>query len=150
VTSSVSSRTMLVTRAGALRTIGGRWCSQHDLDHIISQIAAGPLGPVRALADAGETRITRSASTASGSRNWRGDRQREVVKGYEYARGEFVTFTAEELKALDVESSKVIATVGWRGPWHIAPNQLARQLVAAGFPHRRRVRYKEPPEGISQ
>src|ERR1700757_4470502 len=31
-----------------------------------------------------------------------------VVKGFEYARGEFVTFTAEELKALDVESSKVI------------------------------------------
>jgi hypothetical protein len=29
-------------------------------------------------------------------------------EGYEYARGEFVTFTAEELKALDVESSKVI------------------------------------------
>jgi DNA end-binding protein Ku len=34
--------------------------------------------------------------------------KREVVKGYEYSRGEFVTFTAEELKALDVESSKVI------------------------------------------
>src|SRR6202030_4192985 len=34
--------------------------------------------------------------------------KREVVKGYEYARGEFVTFTAEELKALDGESSKVI------------------------------------------
>src|SRR6202043_1628229 len=34
--------------------------------------------------------------------------KREVGKGYEYARGEFVTFTAEELKALDVESSKVI------------------------------------------
>ena len=33
--------------------------------------------------------------------------KREVVKGY-YRRGEFVTFTAEELKALDVESSKVI------------------------------------------
>jgi DNA end-binding protein Ku len=32
----------------------------------------------------------------------------EVVKGYEYQRGQFVTFTAEELKALDVESSKVI------------------------------------------
>ena len=31
-----------------------------------------------------------------------------VVKGYEYTRGEFVTFTAEELKGLDVESSKVI------------------------------------------
>jgi DNA end-binding protein Ku len=35
--------------------------------------------------------------------------QREqVVKGYEYQRGQFVTFTADELKALDVESSKVI------------------------------------------
>jgi hypothetical protein len=32
--------------------------------------------------------------------------KRRVVKGYEYTRGEFVTFTAEELKALDVESSK--------------------------------------------
>src|SRR5215472_5042136 len=32
----------------------------------------------------------------------------EVVKGYEYSRGQFVTFTPEELKALDVESSKVI------------------------------------------
>jgi DNA end-binding protein Ku len=32
----------------------------------------------------------------------------EVVKGYEYDRGQFVTFTAEELKALDVESSKVV------------------------------------------
>ena len=34
--------------------------------------------------------------------------KREVVKGYEYARGEFVTFTAEEPKALDVESSKIV------------------------------------------
>ena len=34
--------------------------------------------------------------------------KREVVKGYEYDRGQFVTFTAEELKALDVESSKII------------------------------------------
>ena len=32
----------------------------------------------------------------------------DVVKGYEYERGRFVTFTAEELKALDVESSKII------------------------------------------
>ncbi|MBV9685621.1 MAG: hypothetical protein JO096_00200 [Alphaproteobacteria bacterium] len=32
----------------------------------------------------------------------------EVVKGYEYERGQFMTFTAAELKALDVESSKVI------------------------------------------
>jgi len=34
--------------------------------------------------------------------------KREVVKGYEYARGQFLTFTADELKALDVESSKII------------------------------------------
>jgi DNA end-binding protein Ku len=32
----------------------------------------------------------------------------EVVRGYEYERGQFVTFTADELKALDLESSKVI------------------------------------------
>jgi non-homologous end joining protein Ku len=32
----------------------------------------------------------------------------EVVKGYEYQRGQFITFTPQELKALDVESSKVI------------------------------------------
>lgn len=34
--------------------------------------------------------------------------KREIVKGYEYSRGQFVTFSAEELKALDVESSKVV------------------------------------------
>jgi DNA end-binding protein Ku len=34
--------------------------------------------------------------------------KREVVKGYEYGRGQFVTFTPEELKALDLESSKII------------------------------------------
>jgi len=32
----------------------------------------------------------------------------EVAKGYEYERGRFVTFTPVELKALDVESSKII------------------------------------------
>jgi DNA end-binding protein Ku len=32
----------------------------------------------------------------------------EVRKGYEYDRGQFVTFTADELKALDIESSKTI------------------------------------------
>jgi DNA end-binding protein Ku len=32
----------------------------------------------------------------------------EVVKGYEYERGRFVTLTAADLKALDVESSKII------------------------------------------
>ena len=34
--------------------------------------------------------------------------KRAIVKGYEYGRGQFVTLTPEELKALDVESSKVI------------------------------------------
>jgi hypothetical protein len=33
--------------------------------------------------------------------------KREIVKGYEYGRGQFVTLTPEELKALDVESSTV-------------------------------------------
>jgi DNA end-binding protein Ku len=32
----------------------------------------------------------------------------EVVKGYEYGRGQFITFSAEELKALELESSKII------------------------------------------
>jgi DNA end-binding protein Ku len=32
----------------------------------------------------------------------------QVVKGYEYERGRFVTFTPDELKALDVESSRAI------------------------------------------
>ena len=32
----------------------------------------------------------------------------EVVKGYKYDRGQYVTFTPDELKALDLESSKVI------------------------------------------
>jgi DNA end-binding protein Ku len=32
----------------------------------------------------------------------------EVVRGYEFERGRFVTFTPEELKALDVESSRII------------------------------------------
>jgi len=32
----------------------------------------------------------------------------EVVSGYEYERGRFVTFTPYELKALDVESSRIV------------------------------------------
>jgi DNA end-binding protein Ku len=32
----------------------------------------------------------------------------QVVKGYEYERGRYVTFTPEELKSLDLESSKII------------------------------------------
>src|SRR5215469_200766 len=32
----------------------------------------------------------------------------EVVRGYEYERGQYVTFTPDELTALDLESSKII------------------------------------------
>ena len=32
----------------------------------------------------------------------------EVVRGYGYERGQYITFTSDELKALDLESSKVI------------------------------------------
>jgi DNA end-binding protein Ku len=35
-------------------------------------------------------------------------KREEVLKGYEYERGQFITLTKEELKALDVESSKII------------------------------------------
>ncbi len=45
----------------------------------------------------------------------------QVVKGYEYQRGQFVTFTAEELKALDVESSKVIELEKFVPPSDIDP-----------------------------
>src|SRR5205814_8411273 len=37
--------------------------------------------------------------------------KREVVKGYEYSRGQFLTFTADELKALDVAFVLAIAVV---------------------------------------
>ena len=45
----------------------------------------------------------------------------QVVKGYEYDRGQFVTFSAEELKALDVESSKVIDLESFVPRAHIDP-----------------------------
>jgi DNA end-binding protein Ku len=56
----------------------------------------------------------------------------EVVRGYEYERGQYVTFTPEELKALDLESSKVIdlemfvprgevAPVYFKSPYYLYP-----------------------------
>src|SRR5437868_9627516 len=41
--------------------------------------------------------------------------KRQVVKGYEYTRGEFVTFTAEELKALRSEERRVgkVGSAAW-------------------------------------
>ena len=48
----------------------------------------------------------------------------EVVKGYEYRPGQFVTFTAEELKAFDVESSKIIDLTQFVGRDQVDPVYL--------------------------
>ncbi|MBV9815014.1 MAG: Ku protein, partial [Alphaproteobacteria bacterium] len=59
--------------------------------------------------DADETPgVTRIAIRPHDPRTGKEIDKTAVVKGYEYDRGQFVTFTARELKALDVESSKVI------------------------------------------
>src|SRR6516165_1499316 len=73
------------------------------------QLDASPALPNGVGEDAnqaeGATRITlRPHDPATGEEI----NKAEVVKGYEYERGQFVTFTAEELKALDFESSKII------------------------------------------
>jgi DNA end-binding protein Ku len=57
----------------------------------------GPVGPV--------SRITLRPHDPTTGEEVEKD---EVVRGYEYERGQYVTFTPDELKALDVESSKVI------------------------------------------
>jgi DNA end-binding protein Ku len=56
-----------------------------------------PVGPV--------TRITLRPHDSTTGEEVEKD---EVVRGYEYERGQYVTFTPDELKALDLESSKVI------------------------------------------
>jgi DNA end-binding protein Ku len=65
----------------------------------------------------------------------------EVIKGYEYERGQYVTFTPEELKALDVESSKVIDLetfvprseidpVYFNSPYYLYPDgQMAAEAI---------------------
>jgi DNA end-binding protein Ku len=73
------------------------------------QLDASPALPNGVGEDAnqaeGATRITlRPHDPATGEEI----NKAEVVKGYEYERGQFVTFTGEELKALDFESSKII------------------------------------------
>ena len=73
------------------------------------QVAAGSRPQ---LADPRETeradQATRIALRPHDPRTGEEIEKSEVVKGYEYGRGQFVTFTAEELKALDIESSKVV------------------------------------------
>jgi DNA end-binding protein Ku len=65
----------------------------------------------------------------------------EVVRGYEYERGQYVTFTPDELKALDLESSKVIDLetfvprgevdpVYFNSPYYLYPDgQMAAEAI---------------------
>jgi DNA end-binding protein Ku len=65
----------------------------------------------------------------------------KVVKGYEYDRGQYVTFTPDELKALDLESSKVIDLemfvargqidpVYFNSPYYVYPDgQMAAEAI---------------------
>lgn len=53
----------------------------------------------------------------------------QVVKGYEYQRGQFVTCTAEELKALDVESSKVIGLEMFMPRSELDPVTLTARII---------------------
>ena len=65
----------------------------------------------------------------------------EVVRGYEYERGQYVTFTPDELKALDLESSKVIELetfvprgevdpVYFNSPYYLYPDgQMAAEAI---------------------
>jgi DNA end-binding protein Ku len=65
----------------------------------------------------------------------------EVVRGYEYDRGQYITLTPDELKALDLESSKVIDLemfvpraevdpVYFNSPYYIYPDgQMAAEAI---------------------
>jgi len=65
----------------------------------------------------------------------------EVIRGYEYERGQYVTFTPAELKALDLESSKVIDLemfvprgevdpVHFNSPYYLYPDgQMALEAI---------------------
>jgi hypothetical protein len=63
-------------------------------------------GAIAGADDAGTT--TRIALRPHDPTTGKAIEKSEIVKGYEYDRGQFVTFTADELKALDIESSKVV------------------------------------------
>jgi DNA end-binding protein Ku len=71
---------------------------------------AEPVGPV--------SRITlRPHDPATGEEI----EKEEVVRGYEYERGQYVTFTPDELKALDLESSKIIDLEMFVPPGEVDP-----------------------------
>ena len=77
------------------REVTGLRASRPHSDQV--EDAAEPLGPV--------SRITLRPHDPTTGEEIEKD---EVVRGYEYERGQYVTFTPDELKALDLESSKVI------------------------------------------
>ena len=90
--------------------------SERDADepdrHRDENIAAGSrpqLGHPRAVegADQGGT-AARIALRPHDPTTGKEIEKSQVVKGYEYDCGQFLTFSPEELRALDVESSKVI------------------------------------------
>jgi hypothetical protein len=60
----------------------------------------------------------------------------EVRKGYEFERGQFVTFTATELNALDVESSRAIDLTTFRAAGRCRPDLLQCRVLRV--PGRRR------------
>ena len=93
--------------AAAIERDAGDWDRDRDrLSADASRPQPAPPQPT-ARADQGGT-ATRIALRPHDPRTGEAIEKSQVVKGYEYDRGEFVTFSAAELNALDVESSKVI------------------------------------------
>ena len=68
----------------------------------------------------------------------------EVVKGYEYSRGQFLTFTAEELNALDVGllRQSVLRLSRWSDCGRGAPGDRCRD--GSGWCRRSRTPYPQP------
>ena len=110
------------------REVTGLRASRPHSDQV--EDAAEPLGPV--------SRITLRPHDPTTGEEIEKD---EVVRGYEYERGQYVTFTPDELKALDLESSKVIDLemfiprgqvdpVYFNSPYYLYPDgQMAVQAI---------------------
>ena len=103
-----------------------------------------PSRPHRAEVEDGEERaepVTRITLRPHDPTTGEEVEKEEVVRGYEYERGQYVTFTPDELKALDLESSKVIDVemfvpraevdpVYFNSPYYIYPDgQMAVEAI---------------------
>jgi Ku protein len=83
--------------------------SDRDRDNQVARPLRPPLaGPEATGSAAQNSTATRIALRPHDPRTSQEIDKSQVVKGYEYGRGQFVTFSTQELKALDVESSKVV------------------------------------------